>query len=91
MTTYLVRAAVLSGGQACWLADPKRCLAPYTTRLRWARRFGSEAEAAEAARAVPAVYGATVARLGGGLPPGVLALLLALTTAALAVAEQLCR
>jgi hypothetical protein len=74
--TYVVRVAVLSGGRACFVADPAVCPAPYTTLLRWARRFRSEAEAAEAARRVPEVYGATPIRLGGALPPGAVALLL---------------
>jgi hypothetical protein len=92
MSAYVVRVGVLSS-QAAYVADPARCLAPYTTLLRLARRYTSAASAAEAARRVPAVYGATVARLaeGPGRAGGVLALVLALTTAALAVAEQFCR
>jgi hypothetical protein len=92
MTVYLVRVGVLSD-RAAFVADPARCLAPYTTLPRWAKRFPSEGEAAAAAAAVPAVYRAAVVRLAGGpgRSGGVLALLLALATAALAVCEQLAR
>ena len=89
---YLVRVGVLSS-QAAWLADPARCPARFTTKRSWAKRFASATEAGEAARQVNAAYSTSVVRLGAGPGPsgGVLALVLALTTAALAVAEQLSR